>query len=154
MLFQGQFEFDVSRMTEAEKHLISHRTRSLHWKIWWDFTLINVGFYTENDGIVAGKKLESRCSDIVAEVHTRALGAEPSVTTLLEHLIVKHGHETTHTDENIVMRDRYSPMRNDDFLLKYDDFLLKYDDFLLKYDDFLLKYDDFLLKNVGFTILK
>lgn len=73
-LFQGEFEFDMSKMTETEKHLISHR-----------------------------KRLEAKCSYTVAEVHARALEAEPLVTTLLDHLIDKHGH---HDDDNIVMRDR------------------------------------------------
>jgi hypothetical protein len=52
---QGGFEFDMSRMTDTEKHLISHR-----------------------------KRLETKCSHTVAEVHARALAAEPGVTTLLE----------------------------------------------------------------------
>ncbi len=73
-LFQGEFEFDMSKMTETEKHLISHR-----------------------------KRLETKCSYTVAEVHARAIEAEPLVTTLLDHLIDKHGH---HDEDNIVMRDR------------------------------------------------
>ena len=39
----------------------------------------------------------------IAEVHARALEAEPLVTTLLDHLIDKHGH---HDDDNMVMRER------------------------------------------------
>lgn len=39
----------------------------------------------------------------VAEVHSRALEAEPVATTLLDHLIDKHGH---HDEDNITMRDR------------------------------------------------
>eukprot|EP01046_Picozoa_sp_COSAG06_P003882 COSAG06_NODE_155_length_21876_cov_22.287643_15_plen_143_part_00 len=77
-LYSMKLEFDMSNMSEAEKHLISHR-----------------------------KKLESRCSAIVAEFHTRALTAEPSITTLLEHMVVKHGHGSHgQNDDNIVMRDR------------------------------------------------
>ena len=110
-IYQSEFEFDVSKMTEVEKHLISHR-----------------------------KKLESFCSHIVSEVHTRALASEPSVTTLLEHLVVKHGHELLHDDDNIVMRDRerrltgeltirreavqkltatHYPARDDELLIRY-----------------------------------
>eukprot|EP01049_Picozoa_sp_SAG25_P012411 SAG25_NODE_1675_length_2571_cov_2.568770_2_plen_85_part_00 len=61
-IFQSEFEFDVSKMNEVEKHLIAHR-----------------------------KKLEKCCESVVAEVHSRALRAEPEVTSLLEHLVVKHG---------------------------------------------------------------
>lgn len=73
-LYQNEFEFDMSKMSDTEKHLISHR-----------------------------KRLETKCSHTVAEIHSRALAAEPGVTTLLDHLIDKHGH---HDVDNVCMRDR------------------------------------------------
>jgi hypothetical protein len=75
-IYSMAFEHDVSEMTELEKHLIAHR-----------------------------KKIESRCSEIVAEVHTRALQAEPAISTLMQHLVVKHGHESQHQSDNLTLRD-------------------------------------------------
>lgn len=75
-IFNQAFEHDMSNMTELEKHLIAHR-----------------------------KKLESRCSEIVSEVHARALQAEPALTTLIQHLVVKHGHEPLHQSYNVKLRD-------------------------------------------------
>ena len=64
----------MSKMSEVEKHLISHR-----------------------------KRMENVCEGAVAEVHARALGAEGAFTSLVEHLIDKHGH---HDEDNIMLREK------------------------------------------------
>ena len=67
----------MSKMSEVEKHLISHR-----------------------------KRMENVCEGAVAEVHARALGAEGAFTSLVEHLIDKHGH---HDEDNIMLREKCVP---------------------------------------------